>query len=206
MMGRMTRILGVDPGTLHCGYAVVEVSSSLGPHKPKYIECGVIELPAKDSIGERLKLLASDLREVIRELQPDELALESAFAGVNVRSALLLGQARGAILLVATEAGLPCAEYPPATIKKTVCGNGRAQKSEVQRVVSWLCKLRTPPPTDAADAVAIALCHAFHAPQRALTSQAQRAPVTRKAHASTVHRRTARDRDQTAAPPARSDR
>lgn len=169
----MSRILGVDPGTLRCGYAVVETNPSRAT-QPRYMECGVIELPAKAPIAERLRLLASDLREVIVELQPSELALESAFAGINVRSALLLGQARGAIMLVGAEAGLCIHEYPPATIKKTVCGNGRAQKSEVQRIVSWLCKLSSPPPTDAADAVAIALCHAFHAPQRALTAQAMK--------------------------------
>ena len=169
----MSRILGVDPGTLRCGYAVVETNPGHAT-QPRYIECGVIELPAKAPIAERLRLLASDLRDVIVELQPSELALESAFAGINVRSALLLGQARGAIMLVGAEAGLCIYEYPPATIKKTVCGNGRAQKSEVQRIVSWLCKLSSPPPTDAADAVAIALCHAFHAPQRALTAQAMK--------------------------------
>lgn len=204
MMGSMTRILGVDPGTLHCGYGVVEVSTGTGSTKPRYIECGVIELPAQKPMAERLKLLASDLREVIRELRPDELALECAFAGINVRSALVLGQARGAILLVGAEANLPCAEYPPATVKKTVCGNGRAQKSEVQRVVSWLCKLRTPPPTDAADAVAIALCHAFHAPTRALSAQTQAA--TKRRLSATATRRTAQARAQTAAPPARTDR
>ncbi|HMU40323.1 MAG TPA: crossover junction endodeoxyribonuclease RuvC [Pseudomonadota bacterium] len=161
----MLRILGVDPGTLRCGYAVIEQQVSDRLAKPQYIECGVIELPSQESIETRLRLLAADLREVIEEFHPSELSIESAFSGVNVRSALLLGQARGVILLVGAEAGLGCAEYPPATIKKTVCGHGRATKQEVQKVVSWLCKLASPPPADAADAVAIALCHAFHRPQ-----------------------------------------
>ena len=199
MMGPMPRILGVDPGTLRCGYAVVETTAGRAT-KPRYIECGVVELPAQESIAERLRLLASDLRDVIAELHPDELALESAFAGVNIRSALLLGQARGAILLVAAEAGLRCSEYPPATVKKTVCGNGRAQKSEVQRIVSWLCNLSSPPAPDAADAVAIALCHAFHAPQRALTAQL---PATLRA---TKPRRPPLHDRPTAPPPARSGR
>lgn len=206
MMGCMTRILGVDPGTLHCGYAVVEVSAGPGAQKPRYIECGVIELPAQAPIEHRLKLLAADLREVIRELRPDELAIECAFAGKNVRSALLLGQARGAILLVGAEANLPCSEYPPATVKKTVCGNGRAQKSEVQRIVSWLCKLRTPPPTDASDAVAIALCHAFHAPSRSISAQASDQAAAKRRPRATASRRTAQVRAPKAAPPARSDR
>lgn len=195
----MPRILGIDPGTLRCGYAVIETSPGQTVTQPRYIECGVIELPSSASIAERLRLLASDLRDVISELTPSELALESAFAGVNVRSALLLGQARGAILLIGAEAGLSCHEYPPATVKKTVCGNGRAQKAEVQRVVSWLCKLATPPPTDAADAVAIALCHAFHQPERALTAQARQAAATATPRRSS---RVAR----TPSPPARSDR
>lgn len=195
----MLRILGIDPGTLRCGYAVVETDAGQTITQPRYIECGVIELPASASIAERLRLLASDLRDVIAEFSPTELAIESAFAGVNVRSALLLGQARGAILLVGAEAGLACHEYPPATVKKTVCGNGRAQKAEVQRVVSWLCKLATHPPTDAADAVAIALCHAFHQPARTLTAKANQAAATK------TPRRSPRV-VQAAALPARSDR
>lgn len=195
----MLRILGIDPGTLRCGYAIVETSEGQRVTQPRYIECGVIELPASASIAERLRLLASDLRDVIAEFSPTELAIESAFAGVNVRSALLLGQARGAILLVGAEAGLACHEYPPATVKKTVCGNGRAQKAEVQRVVSWLCKLATKPPTDAADAVAIALCHAFHQPARALTAKANQAAATKTPRRSPGVARTS-------APPARSDR
>ena len=197
----MLRILGIDPGTLRCGYAVVETDAGQTITQPRYIECGVIELPQGAAIAERLRLLASDLRDVIAELRPNELALESAFAGVNVRSALLLGQARGAIMLVGAEAGLSCHEYPPAAVKKTVCGNGRAQKAEVQRVVSWLCKLATPPPTDAADAVAIALCHAFHQPKRALTAQAQANQAAAKAN-----RRPPPRVVRTSAPPARSDR
>ena len=199
----MPRILGIDPGTLRCGYAVVEIRPGRTVTQPRYIECGVVELPAHEPIAERLRLLASDLREVIAELHPDELAIESAFAGVNVRSALMLGQARGAILLVGAEAGLTCHEYPPATVKKTVCGNGRAHKAEVQRVVSWLCKLTTPPPTDAADAVAIALCHAFHHTQRTLTSQAQRQAKPPSAAASRLQ---ALAGSRTPPPPTRSDR
>lgn len=168
----MLRILGVDPGTLRCGYALIEIDAACKPVSPRYLECGVIELSASQAIETRLKNLAADLREVITEFAPTELALETAFAGINVYSALLLGQARGVILLTAVEAGLGCWEYPPATVKKTVCGNGRAQKSEVQRVVSWLCGLDSQPPTDAADAVAIALCHAFRRPGYALRCDA----------------------------------
>ena len=158
----MIRILGIDPGTLHCGYGVVEVSSVRALKKPRYIECGVIELNGKLSLSERLRLLAVDLREVLLELRPDEVSLEAAFHGVNAQSALRLGHARGVIMLLIAEAGLPLGEYAPATVKRSVAGHGRAGKEEIQRVVTWLCALQSAPRPDAADALAIALCHAFH--------------------------------------------
>ncbi len=119
-------------------------------------------LDGKLPLASRLCTLAHDLREVISELKPDEMSLESAFHGINARSALVLGHARGVIMLVGAEAGLPIGEYPPATVKRAVAGHGRATKQDVQKMISWLCGLSTPPPSDAADAVAIALCHAFH--------------------------------------------
>jgi crossover junction endodeoxyribonuclease RuvC len=158
----MIRILGIDPGTLRCGYGVVEVSELRALAKPRYVECGVIELSGKLPLSERLRLLATDLREVLAELRPDEVSLEAAFHGVNAQSALLLGHARGVIMLLVAEAGLPLGEYPPATVKRSVAGHGRAGKQEVQRVVTWLCALQRAPRADAADALAIALCHAFH--------------------------------------------
>lgn len=156
------RILGVDPGTLACGYGVVEVVGSVAWNRPRYIECGVIELNGRRGLPERLRALASDLRDVLSELQPHEVALEGAFHGVNAQSALRLGHARGVIMMLAAEAELPLFEYPPATVKRTVAGHGRAQKDEVQRLVTVLCKLHSPPRPDAADALAIAICHAQH--------------------------------------------
>ena len=158
----MIRILGIDPGTLRCGYGVVEVSELRALAKPRYVECGVIELSGKLPLSERLRLLATDLREVLAELRPDEVSLEAAFHGVNAQSALRLGHARGVIMLLVAEAGLPLGEYPPATVKRSVAGHGRAGKQEVQRVVTWLCALQRAPRADAADALAIALYHAFH--------------------------------------------
>lgn len=164
----MIRILGIDPGTLHCGYGVVEVSPSRALAKPRYVECGVIELSGRLPLAERLRLLAQDLREVLSELRPDEVSLEAAFHGVNAQSALRLGHARGVIMLLVAEAGLPLGEYPPATVKRAVAGHGRAGKPEIQRVVTWLCALQSAPRADAADALAIALCHAFHREARRL--------------------------------------
>jgi crossover junction endodeoxyribonuclease RuvC len=156
------RILGVDPGTIHCGYGVVEISGSAAFNRPRYLECGVIELDRRRTLPERLRALASDLREVIAELRPQEVALESVFHGVNIQSALRLGHARGVIMLLAAEADLPLAEYPPATVKRAVAGHGQAQKEQVQRMICVLCGLTTTPGPDAADALAIAICHAQH--------------------------------------------
>lgn len=161
---RAIRILGIDPGTLHCGYGVVEVFGSVTFNRPRYLECGVIELDGRRELPARLRALAADLREVIAEFQPQEVSLEAVFHGVNAQSALRLGHARGVIMLLAAEAELPLFEYAPAKVKKAVAGNGRAQKSEIQRLVSILCNLKKPPGPDAADALAIAICHAQHRP------------------------------------------
>lgn len=162
MKGPPVRILGIDPGTIACGYGIVEVPEKVAFGRPHYIECGVIELDARRSLPQRLRMLAGDLRDILGEFCPHEVALEMAFYGVNAQSALRLGHARGVIMMLSAEAELPLYEYPPATVKRAVAGNGRAQKVEVQRLVSVLCSLKTPPSADAADALAIAICHAQH--------------------------------------------
>lgn len=155
------RILGIDPGTIHCGYGVIELARDSGAFsRPRYVECGVIELNPRGDLASRLRALAADMRDVIAEFGPHEVSLESVYHGVNAQSALRLGHARGVIMLIAAEADLPVFEYPPATVKRAVAGNGRAQKSEVSRIVSYLCALKTAPPLDASDALALALCHA----------------------------------------------
>ncbi len=158
-MVRAVRILGIDPGTRNCGYGVVE--SGRGG-RPSYVECGVLQLVPTEPLPGRLQQLAADLREVIAELKPQEMALESIFHGINAQSALRLGYARGVVMLLCAEAGLPLAEYPPATVKRAVAGHGKATKEEVQRMVRWQCGLRSVPRTDAADALAVAICHAYH--------------------------------------------
>lgn len=157
---RPVRILGIDPGSIHCGYGVVEVSGPVTFSRPRYIECGVIELNARRGLPERLASLAGDLREILDEMAPQEVALEAAFHGKNAQSALRLGHARGVIMMLVAEAKIPLFEYAPAKVKRAVAGNGRAQKDEVQRIVSVLCSLKETPRTDAADALAIAICHA----------------------------------------------
>jgi len=129
-----------------------------------YLECGVIRLPEADPMPRRLLILATTLAEILREHRPHVVALETAFHGVNASSALKLGLARGAVMVVAAQHDLGVAEYPPATIKRTVVGHGRATKADVQARIRLLCRLASEPTSDAADALAIALCHAQLAP------------------------------------------
>jgi crossover junction endodeoxyribonuclease RuvC len=159
------RILGIDPGSRRCGYGVVE---KVGGGRVRYVECGVVEAPASASLPRRLVEICAGLREVIAELEPQAVAVEGVFHGQNARSALQLGHARGAALLVCGEATLEVSEYAPATVKRAVAGNGRASKEQVSRVVRMLCALDRVPRLDATDALAVAICHAFRSTRRVL--------------------------------------
>jgi crossover junction endodeoxyribonuclease RuvC len=153
----MRRILGIDPGTLRLGYGVVEVG---GGAQLRYVECGVITASPRAPRNVRLVEIARGLRELMAELRPQSVAMEEAFAGKNIQSALALGEARGVALLVAGEADLVVAGYSPATVKKNVVGHGRATKDQIAYLVRATLKLRRAPSSDAADALAIAICHA----------------------------------------------
>lgn len=151
------RVLGIDPGTVRLGYGIVE---RMGPGRLSYVECGVISAPAKLGRIERLGIIGQGLIELIAELRPHAVAIEEAFFGKNVQSTLALGEARGVSILVATQAGLPIVGYAPAKVKNTIVGNGRATKEQIGFVVKALLTLRRVPEADAADALAIAVCHA----------------------------------------------
>lgn len=153
------RILGIDPGTRLCGYGVVDAEPA---GQPRYVECGVVQLGEERPLPLRLRQLFSDLGEVLDDLRPGEVALEAIFYGKNAQSALRLGHARGVVMLLCAQAELRLFEYPPATVKRAVAGHGRASKAEVQQMVRWQCGLRSTPAPDAADALALALCHAYH--------------------------------------------
>jgi crossover junction endodeoxyribonuclease RuvC len=153
------RILGIDPGTLRLGYGVID---RVGPARITYVECGVISAPAKQQRSERLATIGRGLRELMEELRPDAVAMEEAFFGKNVQSTLALGEARGVALFVTAERGLPVAGYAPARVKSTVVGHGRASKEQIGFLVRALLSLRRTPAPDAADALAIAICHARH--------------------------------------------
>lgn len=150
------RIIGVDPGTLVVGYAIVDVPA---PGRYDYVECGVLRVRKRAELHDRLLELATGLRELIEEFSPSCLAIERAFHGLNAASALKLAEARGALKLVALERELDVAEYAPAMVKRAVVGRGRATKAEVQARVRLLCRLGKAPAADAADALAIAICH-----------------------------------------------
>jgi len=153
------RVLGIDPGTAVTGFGVVETRNG-GPGPGALVECGVIRFARRSPLPRRLHELHAGIVELIDRHHPDVLALENAFYHKNVRTTLVLGHARGVVLLAAQQAGLVIAEYPPATVKKTVAGAGGAHKSQVGAMVARLLRLRQAPrPADAADGVAVALTH-----------------------------------------------
>lgn len=163
------KVLGIDPGTAVMGYGVVE--SAPGRHA-RLLECGTLTTGARDSLAKRLHLLHDGVLALIGRHAPEVVAVESAFYGKNVRTAVVLSHARGVILLAAEIAGVDIAEYSPAFIKKTIVGRGAALKPQVGYMIAQLLRLKAPPsPSDAADGVAVALTHLMLSPQRLLVSQ-----------------------------------
>jgi crossover junction endodeoxyribonuclease RuvC len=164
------RVLGIDPGTAVLGYGVIESGS--GRH-PRLIECGTLTTRARDPLPARLRILHDGIAALITRHTPDSVAVESAFYGRNVRTAVVLSHARGVILLAAEIAGVGIAEYSPAMIKKTIVGRGAALKPQVGYMVAQLLRLKTPPaPEDAADGVAVALTHWMISSRRIALSRA----------------------------------
>jgi len=152
-------ILGIDPGTAVTGYGVVEQ----GHGAPlRLVECGVIRTSPRSSLSRRLREIFEGVTELVDRHQPSAVAVEGIFFGKNARSAMVLGHARGAVLLAVSLRGLDVAEYPPAEVKNAVVGTGRATKHQIGFMTQKLLRLREPPrPEDAADGVAVALCHCF---------------------------------------------
>jgi len=153
------RVLGVDPGSYVWGYGVVETGNG-APRFGQLVECGVMTFNKRSPLPQRLAELHDGITSLIEKHHPTVLALENAFYHKNVRTTLVLGHARGVVLLAAQQAGLEIAEYAPATVKKTVIGMGGAQKGQVAAMVARILRLKqAPQPDDAADGVAIALTH-----------------------------------------------
>jgi crossover junction endodeoxyribonuclease RuvC len=150
------RVFGIDPGSKRTGYGCVDTDG----RQLRLVLCGAIRSAHLATFPERLAAIHRELADVIGRCQPECVAIENLFHAANVRSALTLGHARGVAMLTAVQAGLPVVEYTPAEVKRAVVGYGRAEKGQIQQMVSLLLGLdRAPEPHDAADALAIAICH-----------------------------------------------
>ncbi|HVW19188.1 MAG TPA: crossover junction endodeoxyribonuclease RuvC [Solirubrobacteraceae bacterium] len=157
----MVRVLGIDPGTANTGFGVV---ARLGGRLAA-LDGGVIETPPGLPAEARLTSIHARVAELIAEHEPDAVALEDVYFGVNAHSAFAVGQARGVVMLAAGQAAVACASYTPQQVKSSVCGSGRADKAQVARMVQALLSLAAPPaPDHAADALAVAICHVNRAP------------------------------------------
>ena len=155
------KVIGIDPGTASCGYGIVHENDG----RLRAIDHGWWKTSAAERPELRLKTIFDAVVELIELHQPDAVAIEESFVGVDARTALSVGQARGAVMVAAANAGVECAEYPPARVKQVVCGYGRAEKQQVQKMVKAILGLQAEPtPTHAADALAVAICHALAPP------------------------------------------
>ena len=149
-------ILGVDPGSLRTGYGAIETDG----RRHRLLEMGIFAPPPRQELPARLRVIHAGVAALIARLRPDVLAVEDVFHGKNARSALVLGHVRGVVLLAGADAGLAVSAFPPATVKVQVTGFGRAEKSQVAMMVARILELEEQTPGDAADALAVALCHA----------------------------------------------
>jgi crossover junction endodeoxyribonuclease RuvC len=149
------RILGIDPGTINLGYGVVDDEEEV-----HMVDCGVIALSSRLPMEERLRSLYNELSKIISKHKPNEVAIEEPFIGNNVRSAFAIGRAQAMAILAAVNQGLPIYYYSPARIKKQITGYGQSDKQQVQEMVRVQLELsELPQPSDAADALAVAMCH-----------------------------------------------
>jgi len=163
------RVLGIDPGTATTGYGVVEETEE-GLRALAY---GAVTTPARQPLPLRLQTIYRELVRLAREWRPDAAAVEELYFSVNVRTAMSVGQARGVVLLALADAGLAVAEYSPLAVKQALTGYGRADKRQMQEMVRMLLGLpETPRPDDAADALAVAVCHLHSARMLALEEEA----------------------------------
>jgi crossover junction endodeoxyribonuclease RuvC len=170
------RVFGIDPGSERTGYGCVETDG----RRHRLMTCGAISAPAADAFPDRLARIHRELAALLSTCRPDCVAIESVFHANNVRSALKLGHARGVAMLAAVEAGCPIVEYTATAVKRAIVGYGRAEKHQVQQMIKLLLGLDTAPsPHDAADALAVAICHLHSMPPVPLQpSRAKRASAS----------------------------
>jgi crossover junction endodeoxyribonuclease RuvC len=155
------KVIGIDPGTASCGYGIVHENDG----RLRAIDHGWWKTAADERPELRLKTIFDGVAALVELHTPDAVVLEESFVGVDARTALSVGQARGVVMVAAANAGVECAEYPPARVKQAVCGYGRAEKQQVQKMVKAILAMNAAPtPTHAADALAVAICHALAPP------------------------------------------
>jgi crossover junction endodeoxyribonuclease RuvC len=155
------KVLGIDPGTASCGYGIVQEKDG----RLRAIDHGWWKTSAGERPELRLKTIFEAVAELVELHRPDAVALEESFVGADARTALSVGQARGAVMVAAASGGVECAEYSPARVKQVVCGYGRAEKQQIQKMVKVILGLQVEPATShAADALAVAICHALAPP------------------------------------------
>jgi crossover junction endodeoxyribonuclease RuvC len=164
MLRHPIRILGIDPGLRRTGWGLIESDGN----RLIYVACGSLETSEREALGARLVVIHDGLARVIDEFQPQEAAVEATFVNTNAVATLKLGQARGVAMLVPAKAGLTVAEYAPNVVKKTVVGAGHGEKAQIRMMVGVLLPKADPQSEDAADALAIAICHAHHRGSAAL--------------------------------------
>jgi len=165
-------VFGIDPGSVRTGYGCVETDGT----RHRLVTCGALSMPATAALPDRLLAIHSGLTRLLADARPACVVIENLFHARNAKSALVLGHARGVAVLAAVEAGLPVVEYTPAEVKMAVVGYGRAEKAQLQQMVKLLLGLDdVPSPHDAADALAVAICHA-HAQGGSLPAAPRRVP------------------------------
>lgn len=156
MVENIFRVIGVDPGLVTTGFGILDQQRN----QSRLVAYGTIKAPTKVALPDRLEYLNSHMVELLEKFEPHYMAIEDTFYSKNVKSATLLGQARGVLLLAAASKGIPCVEYAPRKVKQSVVGNGAADKRQVQYMVKTILKMeKDPMPLDASDALAVALCH-----------------------------------------------
>jgi crossover junction endodeoxyribonuclease RuvC len=182
------KVIGIDPGTAACGYGIVHESDG----RLRAIDHGWWRTRAGERPELRLKTIFDGVVGLIAEHAPDAVVLEESYVGADARTALSVGQARGAVMVASASAGVACAEYAPARVKQMVCGYGRAEKQQVQRMVQAILRLdEAPHPFHAADALAVAICHALAPPLLEVSARRAR-PLGARAAGSSL--RTPRPR------------
>jgi crossover junction endodeoxyribonuclease RuvC len=157
-MSKAVRIIGIDPGLRRCGWGIIESEGN----RLVFVACGTLTPPTDGALADRLATLFAGVNELLDRFAPDEAAVEETFVNAGPRSALILGQARGVVLMTPAARGLPVAEYAANLVKKSVVGTGHAQKGQVGLMVKTLMPAADFKGDDAADALAIAICHAHH--------------------------------------------